>query len=98
MIGEVAFAAATDDARPVFTGVLARVRDGRLTFAAADSFRLAVRSTALQDAGGGVAHRDQRYAHPGADAERTGQGDAGEGTVQDGRDAQPQPGALPPRR
>ena len=55
MIAEVAFAAATDDARPVFTGVLARVRDGRMTFAAADSFRLAVRSTALEDAGGGVA-------------------------------------------
>ncbi len=52
MIAEVAFAAATDDARPVFTGVLARVRDGRLTFAAADSFRLAVRSTALEEAGG----------------------------------------------
>ena len=55
MISEVAFAAATDDARPVFTGVLARVREGRMTFAAADSFRLAVRSTALEDAGGGVA-------------------------------------------
>jgi DNA polymerase III subunit beta len=52
MIAEVAFAAATDDARPVFTGVLARVRDGRLTFAAADSFRLAVRSTALEETGG----------------------------------------------
>jgi len=55
MIGHVAFAAATDDARPVFTGVLARVRDDRLTFAAADSFRLAVRSTGLQASGGGVA-------------------------------------------
>lgn len=55
MIAEVAFAAATDDARPVFTGVLARVQNGRLTFAAADSFRLAVRSTALVEAGGGVA-------------------------------------------
>jgi DNA polymerase-3 subunit beta len=53
MIGHVAFAAATDDARPVFTGVLARVRDDRLTFAAADSFRLAVRSTGLLPAGGG---------------------------------------------
>ncbi|HET8906771.1 MAG TPA: DNA polymerase III subunit beta [Ktedonobacterales bacterium] len=51
MIGEVAFAAATDDARPVFTGVLARARDGRLTFAAADSFRLAVRSVALTENG-----------------------------------------------
>src|SRR5262249_28065524 len=55
MIGHVAFAAATDDARPVFTGVLARVRDERLTFAAADSFRLAVRSTGMQRSGGGVA-------------------------------------------
>ncbi|MFI5272814.1 MAG: DNA polymerase III subunit beta [Ktedonobacterales bacterium] len=43
MIAQTAFAAATDDARPVFTGVLARVRDSMLTFAAADSFRLAVR-------------------------------------------------------
>lgn len=56
MIAEVAFAAATDDARPVFTGVLARTRDSRLTFAAADSFRLAVRTTNLEAAkGGGVA-------------------------------------------
>lgn len=55
MIKEVAFAAATDDARPIFTGVLARVRDEGLTFAAADSFRLAVRSAPLQGAGGGVA-------------------------------------------
>ncbi|HEU5439504.1 MAG TPA: DNA polymerase III subunit beta [Ktedonobacterales bacterium] len=43
MIAHTAFAAATDDARPVFTGVLARAHDGVLTFAAADSFRLAVR-------------------------------------------------------
>ena len=42
MIAQTAFAAATDDARPVFTGVLARVQNGTLTFAAADSFRLAV--------------------------------------------------------
>lgn len=55
MIKEVAFAAATDDARPVFTGVLARVRDDGLIFAAADSFRLAVRSIPLAGAGGGVA-------------------------------------------
>jgi DNA polymerase-3 subunit beta len=50
MIGEVAFAAATDDARPVFTGVLARVRDERLTLASADSFRLAVATTELPGA------------------------------------------------
>jgi DNA polymerase III subunit beta len=47
MIGEVAFAAATDEARPVFTGVLAQVAEDKLTFAAADSYRLAVRSTDL---------------------------------------------------
>lgn len=50
MIGEVAFAAATDDARPVFTGVLARVRNERLTLASADSFRLAVATTELPGA------------------------------------------------
>jgi DNA polymerase-3 subunit beta len=47
MIGQVAFAAATDDARPVFTGVLARVKENAFTLAAADSFRLAVRTAAL---------------------------------------------------
>lgn len=47
MIAQTTFAAATDDARPVFTGVLARVRDNTLTFASADSFRLAVRSQTL---------------------------------------------------
>jgi DNA polymerase III subunit beta len=55
MITHTVFAAATDDARPVFTGVLARVRDDKLTFAAADSFRLAVRGAQLQASGGGVA-------------------------------------------
>ncbi len=45
MISQTAFAAATDDARPIFTGVFMRVRDSRLTFAAADTFRLAVRYT-----------------------------------------------------
>ncbi len=47
MINEVVFAAATDDARPIFTGVLATFANGALTFAAADGFRLSVRSAAL---------------------------------------------------
>jgi len=47
MISQTTFAAATDDARPVFTGVLARVRGDDLIFASADSFRLAVRSAKL---------------------------------------------------
>jgi DNA polymerase-3 subunit beta len=47
MISQTTFAAATDEARPVFTAVLTRIRDGRLIFAAADTFRLAVRTTVL---------------------------------------------------
>ena len=52
MIAQTTFAAATDDARPVFTGVLARVADGTLTLASADSFRLAVRSAPCAPEGG----------------------------------------------
>lgn len=47
MIGQVAFAASTDDARPVLTGVLADFSDHSLTLAAADGFRLSVRSATL---------------------------------------------------
>lgn len=53
MIDGVAFAAANDDSRPVLTGVLVQVqRDERkgketVTFAAADAFRLAVRTAEL---------------------------------------------------
>lgn len=47
MIEEVAFAAAEDDSRPVLTGVLVQVSDEKLTFAAADAFRLAVRVAPL---------------------------------------------------
>jgi DNA polymerase-3 subunit beta len=47
MIAEVAFAAADDDTRPVLTGVLVQVGDEKITFAAADAFRLAVRTASL---------------------------------------------------
>lgn len=47
MITEVAFAAADDDSRPVFTGVHVEVGGEKITFAAADAFRLAVRTTPL---------------------------------------------------
>jgi DNA polymerase-3 subunit beta len=47
MIQQVAFAASTDDARPVLTGVLAEFSEGTLTLAAADGFRLSVRSALL---------------------------------------------------
>ncbi len=42
-LGQVAFAAATDDTRPVLAGVLFSFRGSTLTLTAADSFRLAVR-------------------------------------------------------
>jgi len=49
MIDQVAFAAATDESRPVLTGVLADVASDRLTFAAADGYRLSVSSIALEE-------------------------------------------------
>jgi DNA polymerase-3 subunit beta len=47
MIGLVEFAAASDDSRPVLAGVLVRFEDDRITMAAADGFRLAVREGEL---------------------------------------------------
>jgi DNA polymerase-3 subunit beta len=47
-ISQVVFAAATDDSRPVLAGVLLEFRGTELTLAAADGFRLSVRSLALQ--------------------------------------------------
>ena len=48
MIGQVEFAAASDDSRPVLTGVLMRFDEETLILAAADGFRLAVREGSLQ--------------------------------------------------
>ena len=42
-IDQIAFAAATDDSRPVLTGVLLRLRDNHATLASADGYRLAQR-------------------------------------------------------
>jgi DNA polymerase-3 subunit beta len=50
MIGQVEFAAANDDSRPVLAGVLLRFDEDRLTLAAADGFRLAVREGSLASA------------------------------------------------
>lgn len=47
MIHQVAFAAATDESRPMLTGVLTRFDQDQLTMAAADGFRLSVRSSAI---------------------------------------------------
>jgi len=46
-IGQVVFAAATEESRPVLTGVDARFEGGLLTLAAADGFRLAVHKLPL---------------------------------------------------
>jgi DNA polymerase-3 subunit beta len=50
-ISEVVFAAAPDDTRPVLAGVLVKVGGGALTLAAADGFRLAVRTVDLPESG-----------------------------------------------
>ncbi len=47
-ITQVVFSAATDDSRPVLTGVDLVVEDDQMTFAAADGFRLAVRHLKLK--------------------------------------------------
>lgn len=52
MIAQVVFTAATDDTRPVFTGVLASFTGESLTLAAADGYRLSVRSAALSQSAG----------------------------------------------
>ena len=47
MIQQVAFAASTDESRPVLMGVLLQVENDKLTLAAADGFRLSVRKAVL---------------------------------------------------
>ena len=49
-IGRVAFAAATDESRPVLTGVYTEIEDDQLTLAAADGFRLSVHKAPLLNA------------------------------------------------
>jgi DNA polymerase-3 subunit beta len=49
MIEQVVFAAATDESRPILTGVLARFEQETLTMAAADGFRLSVRRAPLPE-------------------------------------------------
>jgi DNA polymerase-3 subunit beta len=46
---ETAFAAASDEARPILTGVLARFEGDRVTFAAADNYRIAVKTIPILD-------------------------------------------------
>lgn len=48
MINQVTFAAATDESRPILTGVLTRFDPETITFAAADGFRLSVRAEEVE--------------------------------------------------
>ncbi len=47
MIQQVVFTASSDDARPVLTGILVIVEEDKITMAAADGFRLSVRTAKL---------------------------------------------------
>jgi len=49
MIGQVAYAAASDESRPILTGVYTKFEGETLTMAAADGFRLAVREAKLDE-------------------------------------------------
>jgi DNA polymerase-3 subunit beta len=46
-LGEVVFAAASDESRPILTGVLTRMVGDTMTLAAADNYRIAVRTVRL---------------------------------------------------
>jgi DNA polymerase-3 subunit beta len=48
-LAETAFAAASDEARPILTGVLARFEGDQLTLAAADNYRIAVKTVPILD-------------------------------------------------
>jgi DNA polymerase-3 subunit beta len=49
-LGEVVFAAASDESRPILTGVLTKFSSEAMTLAAADNYRIAVRSLATSRA------------------------------------------------
>jgi DNA polymerase-3 subunit beta len=46
-LGEVVFAAATDESRPILTGVLTKLAGSEMTLAAADNYRIAVRTLTM---------------------------------------------------
>jgi DNA polymerase III subunit beta len=47
-LGEVVFAAASDESRPILTGVLTKLSGDKMTLAAADNYRIAVRTLTLE--------------------------------------------------
>ena len=59
-LGEVVFAAASDESRPILTGVLTRLAGDTMTLAAADNYRIAVRSLHARQAGVSPEMSDRR--------------------------------------
>ncbi len=47
-LGQVVFAAASDESRPILTGVLTKLAGNQMTLAAADNYRIAVRTLVTQ--------------------------------------------------
>ena len=89
---ETIFAAASDEARPILTGVLARFEGSKLTLAAADNYRIAVRTIEILDPveAVSVVIPARALAELGADP----RGDRRPGRA--GARPGPQPGAVPP--
>jgi DNA polymerase III subunit beta len=50
MVQQVAFAASTDEARPVLTGVLLKLEEDHITMAATDGFRISIREDDIPNA------------------------------------------------
>lgn len=50
LVQQTAFAAATDESRPILAGIYTALANGRLTLVAVDGFRLATASAAIEDA------------------------------------------------
>jgi DNA polymerase III subunit beta len=65
MIHQVAFAASTDEARPVLMGVLMNVEKDKVTMAAADGFRLVGAQGAVIE----QREKPDQYHHPFAGIE-----------------------------
>jgi DNA polymerase III subunit beta len=49
MVGQVAFAASTDEARPVLTGILLKLDGDHITMAATDGFRISIREDVISN-------------------------------------------------
>jgi DNA polymerase-3 subunit beta len=54
IISQVVFAAATDESRPIYTGVLVQFREDTLSMTATDGFRLSAKSTNLEQSFGDI--------------------------------------------